>query len=84
MPNDVAEVARMIHRLEDEVGLSRREIAEGSQTSPSAITRIANLTAQNPSFRVVSSIKAFYRQTLPNADPQQQRFAKGCQPRAGR
>ncbi|MDX1072381.1 XRE family transcriptional regulator [Sinorhizobium medicae] len=85
--DDVAEIARMIHRLE-EAGLSRREIAQGSQTSPSAITRIANLNAKNPTFAMVKGIQAFYRRHFP-VDPHrrndlQQRFAPGCQPRAGR
>ncbi|MDX0598878.1 helix-turn-helix domain-containing protein [Sinorhizobium medicae] len=86
--DDVAEIARMIHRLE-EAGLSRREIAEGSQTSPSAISRIANLNAKNPTFAMVKGIRAFYHRHFPNSDPHrrndlQQRFAPGCQPRAGR
>ncbi|MDX0836941.1 helix-turn-helix domain-containing protein [Sinorhizobium medicae] len=86
--DDVAEIARMIHRLE-EAGLSRREIAEGSQTSPSAISRIANLNAKNPTFAMVKGIQAFYRRHFPNGEPPrrndlQQRFAPGCSPRAGR
>lgn len=85
--DDVAEIARMIHRLE-EAGLSRREIAEGSQTSPSAISRIANLNAKNPTFAMVKGIQAFYRRHFPVDPPRrndlQQRFAPGCSPRAGR
>ncbi|MCA1365820.1 XRE family transcriptional regulator [Bradyrhizobium sp. BRP14] len=83
MSDDVAEIARMIHRLEQS-GLTRREIAAGSKTSPSAITRIANLHARDPSFRLISGIKAFYRETFPNGEPSPQRFAPGCAPRAGR
>lgn len=84
MPDDLAEVARMIHRLE-EAGLSRRAIAAGSQTSPSAITRLAKLSAKSPTFKLISGIRAFYRSQFPDAEPsRQQRFAKGCQPRAGR
>ncbi|MDW9356168.1 helix-turn-helix domain-containing protein [Sinorhizobium meliloti] len=86
--DDVAEIARMIHRLE-EAGLSRREIAQGSQTSPSAISRIANLHARNPTFAMVKGIRAFYHRHFPDSDPHrrndvQQRFAPGCAPRAGR
>ncbi|MEY9781289.1 XRE family transcriptional regulator [Sinorhizobium fredii] len=82
MPGDVAEIASMINRLEA-AGFTRREIAAGSKTSPSSVTRLANLDARKPSFKVVSSIKMFYRQQFPNAEPPQ-RFAPGCAPRASR
>ncbi|MEY9163106.1 transcriptional regulator with XRE-family HTH domain [Sinorhizobium fredii] len=83
MPNDVAEIASMIRRLE-ETGMSRKAIAEGANVGASAITRIMLGDAKSPSFRVVNSIKRFYGETFPNADPPQQRFAPGCAPRAGR
>nr|WP_153503291.1 XRE family transcriptional regulator [Sinorhizobium meliloti] len=75
----------MIHRLE-ETGLTRREIAAGSNVASSAITRLANLTAQNPTLRVVAGVRKFYRERCPEdvEPPRQQRFANGCAPRAGR
>lgn len=88
MPDDLAEVARMIHRLE-ETGLSRRAIAEGAGIGASQITRIMAGEARNPTLRVINSLKRFYRETetLPVDEvdePSRERFANGCQPRAGR
>ncbi len=85
---DIRDIAAMISRLE-EAGMTRRQIAEGSNIGASAITRIMAGDARNPSFRLINSIRTFYRQQFPNADPPrrnnlQQRFAPGCQPRAGR
>ncbi|MQW73115.1 helix-turn-helix domain-containing protein [Sinorhizobium medicae] len=86
--DDIRDIAAMIARLE-ETGMTRRQIAEGSNVGASAITRIMAGEARNPSFRVISSIRSFYRQHFPNGDPTrrydlEQRFAPGCQPRAGR
>ncbi|RVJ00084.1 helix-turn-helix domain-containing protein [Sinorhizobium medicae] len=84
MPDDLAEVARMIQRLE-ETGMSRRAIAEGAGIGASQITRIMAGEARNPTLRVINSLKRFYRETLPVDEPsRQQRFAKGCAPRASR
>lgn len=84
---DIRDIAAMIARLE-ETGMTRRQIAEGSNVGASAITRIMAGEARNPSFRVISSIRNFYRQTFPVDPPRrndlQQRFAPGCSPRAGR
>ncbi|APG91053.1 hypothetical protein [Sinorhizobium americanum] len=73
--DDLAEIAKMIRRLE-ETGMSRRAIAEGANVGASAI---------NPSLRLVNSLKRFCRECL-DADPprRDERFAPGCQPRAGR
>jgi transcriptional regulator with XRE-family HTH domain len=85
--NDLAEVARMIARLED-AGMTRRAIAEGAGIGASAITRIMAGESRNPSFRLINSIRSYYRQHFPVDPPRQhdvqQRFAPGCQPRAGR
>lgn len=86
--DDLAEISRMIHRLE-ETGLTRRQIAEAANVGPSTITRLAAGDARDPSLRVVRAVKTAYRQHFPDADPLrrsdlQQRFAPGCQPRAGR
>ncbi|MCG5486010.1 MAG: helix-turn-helix transcriptional regulator [Sinorhizobium meliloti] len=87
MPDDLAEVANMIARLEQS-GLSRRAIAEGAGIGASQITRIMAGEARNPTLRVINSLKRFYRETLPvdevDQPSPQQRFANGCQPRAGR
>ncbi|MCA1365805.1 helix-turn-helix transcriptional regulator [Bradyrhizobium sp. BRP14] len=84
MSNDVAEIARMIARLE-EVGLTRRAIAEGAGIGASQVTRIMLGDAKNPSFRVANSIKRFHAEVFPNGEPPPpSRFARGCAPRASR
>jgi len=83
--NDVAELATMIRRLEDEAGLSRRAIAEGAGIGASQVTRIMLGDAKSPSFRVANSLKRFYAETFANGAVQSyQRFAPGCAPRASR
>ena len=84
MPDDLAEVARMIRRLE-ETGLSRRAIAEGAGVGASQITRIMAGDAKNPTYRVIQSIRRFYKENFDAEPPRRdERFANGCQPRAGR
>ncbi|TWA15949.1 helix-turn-helix protein [Sinorhizobium medicae] len=83
--DDVAEIATMIRRLEDEAGLSRRAIAEGAGIGASQVTRIMLGDAKNPSFRVANSLKRLYAEKFADdADAQPSRFAPGCAPRASR
>ncbi|PJR11493.1 helix-turn-helix domain-containing protein [Sinorhizobium meliloti] len=83
---DLSEITAMIHRLE-QAGFSRKAIAEGANIGASQITRIMAGEARNPTLRVIRSIESVYRQHFAADPPQRdlpQRFAKGCQPRAGR
>lgn len=81
--SDLSEVAAMIARLEA-AGMTRREIAQGANVGASAITRIMLGDAKSPSFRLITSIKQYYRQHFPDADAPPSRHAPRCAPRAGR